>query len=179
MKTCGFASIGADFNACHGIKNPNNPMQTMQTLIHQHVEKALTSSSAGGWQPHSIYDHDEQRHSLASIEEQLSALAAEAEPLVRVAVTGWGLTGKIPHNPGMGGYFTQLVLQHALESRKAAWPDELLGDGPPWPAFKIARFVSAVVDPWFSQECRRWASKVATEVFEIQESFWKTLHPSA
>lgn len=149
----------------------------MQTLIQRHVEKALSSCTAAGWQPQSIYDHDERRHTLQAIEEQLSTLAADAEPLVRVAITGWCLTGKMPHNPGMGGYFSQLVLQHALETRKSSWPDDLLGEGPPWPAFKTARFLSVVVSPWYQNECRNWAAKVAREVFESQESMWHILHP--
>lgn len=148
----------------------------MKTLLQKHAAEALINCSQTSWEPNPIYDHDEQRHSQATIENQLGGFVGEAEPLVKIIISGWCLSGKMPRSQGPAVYFTRLALQSASMSDWLVRPGDLPETGPPWTVKQTAKFISMAIDPWFRLEWKNWAHTVANEAFSVQESIREIHH---
>lgn len=142
----------------------------MQTLLQKHAAEALKSCGRASWDPQPVYDHEYQLYSLASIEDQMGGYVASAEPLVKIIITGWCLTGKMPRSKGLAVYFTRVVLEYAVASECLVRPGDLPDEGPIWTVKQTAKFLSIAVDPWFRRQSRDWAHEAASAAFDLQES---------
>ena len=142
----------------------------MQTLLQKHAAEALKNCGRASWEPQPVYDHDDQQYSLASIEEQMGGYVVEAEPLVKIIITGWCLTGKMPRSQGLAVYFTRMVLECAVAREWLVRPGDLPENGPAWTVKQTAKFLSMAVDPWFRRQSKDWAHEVASDAFDLQES---------
>jgi len=90
----------------------------METLLQKHAAEALAKCGRSNWEPQPLYDYQGQSYSLETIEDQMGGYVAEAEPLVKIIITGWCLTGKMPRSQGLADYFTRLVLGSAGDFQK-------------------------------------------------------------
>ena len=140
-------------------------------------ELALKTCPQTSWKAQTTVDYTDQRLSFETMKSQLLDESSRAQAKLFVMVTQWALTGTWPQFRNAPVFFLNEILRWSAAKKSFAPEQDFPATPPPWEPKHVARFLDRTALAWYAIECGHWATDLASEDFELQESHFAQMHP--
>jgi hypothetical protein len=140
-------------------------------------ELALTTCPKTSWTARTTVDYDGQRLAFETMKSQLLDEASRARAKLFVMLTQWALTGTWPQFRNAPVYFLNEILRWSAAKKSFAPEQDFPVTPPPWEPKHAATFLDHTALTWCMIQSDRWATDLASEDFELQESHFAQMHP--